>query len=145
MSKIIQGVSSEYLVKSDLLRRGIIPCSPSIHSTPYDLIAVKDLNPFKVQVKSSTFVDGKMEIHFRKSNGKSRRYTKEEVDVIAICERDSGRIAYLPFIDVTKIILYEQFPESMIGINHGAVIRIFDDYRSEERRVGKECRVVEET
>jgi len=128
MTIMNKGIESEYLVMADLIKNNVVPCTPVTHITPYDLIAVDNLNPIKIQVKSGSFVNGKMIIHFRKSNGASRRYTSEEVDVIAVCDRVSKRVGYIPFEDTTRITLYEEQPDSMNGIKKGTKIRVFNEF-----------------
>ncbi|MED1527845.1 group I intron-associated PD-(D/E)XK endonuclease [Bacillus pumilus] len=92
------GYAAENVVRADLAKRNIVSLSPDLPWTHYDLVA--DINGVftRIQVKTNIKHDGyRMKIDNRKSNGVSRPYTKEDYEVLAIVDLESGGVAYLPY------------------------------------------------
>jgi len=131
MSLVVKGISSEYEVIADLIKQGYTPSIPALPTSPYDIIAEKAGAMYKIQVKSSVFEGNKISVHTRKSNGNKdeRRYTTQEIDIIAIHDREGKRTAYIPNEGLTKLTIYSELPKSRNGYRKDDVIRVFDEYR----------------
>lgn len=132
INKAQSGVISEYETMADLVRQGFVPCQPIMPTSPFDIVAVKDDVTYKIQVKSGVFEGNRITVLFRKQYGEAseRRYTKEEVDYVAVYDKGSGRVAYVPFPETMRVSLYKETPHNVNKTNPTAVIRLFSDYES---------------
>jgi hypothetical protein len=97
-----KGDEAELAIAADLLRRGYKVAIPFGQGWDYDLILVRDRRFERVQVKYTEEKDGVIIVRARCHSvvkGKVSRtkvYTSEHVDWVAVYEKKSGMCYYLP-------------------------------------------------
>jgi hypothetical protein len=97
-----KGFAGEHYVIGDLTLKGFVVLQPILPNTPFDLVVYNGKDFVKVQVKTGSYNDdGKMFAYLRKTKGDG--YIESDYDVLAVFETTSKQIAYLPFLDKTKL------------------------------------------
>ncbi|MCM3276337.1 group I intron-associated PD-(D/E)XK endonuclease [Bacillus velezensis] len=125
------GYASERLVESDLLFQGIVVLNPSQPDLEYDLVAKIGNENFKIQVKTGKRKDDKVLVaDIRKSASprnpyKKLHYTKDDVDIFAITDPETRRVAYYPAGEVSREITF-RFEKRKC--RNGYAERLFNDF-----------------
>lgn len=130
------GFMAEHYVAADLIKKGYIPCMPTVPASEFDILAVKGQTKVKVQVKSGAFDGNKMKVDLRKGSAKERKYSEDDVDVYALHDRTSGGIAYLymeDYVGRSQVTLYRRTPESLHGYTDKQRIILFSDCNLREK------------
>lgn len=92
------GKTSEYYVAYELSLQGFDVYFPT-GNPRYDLIAEKNEKRYFIQVKSGIKKDGELKINLR-GNSNTKRYTKDDVDLIIVHERTENKVLYLPIEEI---------------------------------------------
>lgn len=128
----LKGVASEKLVEVDLLLKGFEVFSPSAYGGNFDLLSVKGNDVYRIQVKSATPKDQKMDVDVRRSSvSKSgREYDQDGYDVLAIVNLVERKVAYVKRQNMTarssiKVWLTRDIPTK--GRHIGYEPYVFDD------------------
>lgn len=89
------GYAGEQIVSADLILRNFFPFNSELPSSPVDLIALKENNTYRIQVKTAKFNEyGEMRI------ANLNKYNKNEFDILAVVDIKSKNIAYLKWSEV---------------------------------------------
>lgn len=100
------GHAGEKIVLADLILKNFFPFTSELPSSPVDLIALKNNNTYRIQVKTSTFNDfGKMKI------GNLDKYEENQFDILAIVDLKNKNIAYIKWSEIygrTSITIYNK-------------------------------------
>jgi PD-(D/E)XK endonuclease len=130
--KNLIGFAGEYFVRYDLIMKRIIPNSPDLPWTPYDIIVYIDGVKLSIQVKTVLVEEGnKLVVDCRKSNGKDRTYTSKDYDILAVCDIEQRKVAYIPSEVChgrTQITLLREPPKSLNGYGKDNQPVLFDDF-----------------
>jgi hypothetical protein len=127
--KAFKGYAGENYVIGDLTERGFLVLRPELPSTPFDVGVLIDGRFYKVQVKSGTFVEGKMKIDVRKSlSSGGRHYRQDDFDILAIYETSTKQIAYITYSERTQYTFLADNPRTMNGYKKDFPPVVFSDY-----------------
>ncbi|MGF9711660.1 group I intron-associated PD-(D/E)XK endonuclease [Paenibacillus naphthalenovorans] len=128
----LKGVASEKLVEVDLLLQGYEIFTPSAYGGTYDLLAVNGSSVYRVQVKSATPKDDKLDVDVRRSSHSrtGRDYPEDGYDVLAIANLVDRKVAYVRRSEMTarssiKVWLTRNIPTK--GRHIGYKPYVFDD------------------
>jgi hypothetical protein len=130
--KNLIGYAGEYFVRYDLIMKRIIPNSPDLPWTPYDIIVY--INGTKLAIQVKTIVEessDKLIVDCRKSNGKDRTYTLDDFDILAVCDISFLKVAYIPsdiWHGKQQITLWRSPPKSLNGFGGDKQPLLFDDF-----------------
>jgi hypothetical protein len=92
------GKVSEFYVAFELSNQGFDVYFPT-GNPRYDLIAEKENKRYFIQVKSGLKKAEELKINLR-GNSDTKRYSKEDVDLIIIHERSENAVIYLPIEEI---------------------------------------------
>ena len=84
----------------DLTKKGFIVCNPMTEHAPFDLIAYRDGQSLRVQVKYRTLSNGCLKLQFigvwaDRHGVHIRRVDKSEIDIVCIYSPDTERCYYV--------------------------------------------------
>lgn len=97
MHKKTKGSIAEMIVASRLMEKGWHVLFPFGENSRYDLVAEKDGEFLRIQVKYVTPRNGALEVNCRSSNNWSvDRYTKNQVDFIAAYNPKNKQVYFIP-------------------------------------------------
>jgi len=103
VDKKTKGSIAELRVCGDLMERGWNILLPYGENSRYDLVAERDGQFIRIQVKYVTPKDGAMEVNCRSSNNWSvRPYTSQEIDYIAAFNPKDNAVYYIPVSKIRK-------------------------------------------
>ena len=99
----------------DLYEKGYLILTPHTEHSAFDLVAYKDGNFLRVQVKYRTSRDGKIEVPFRtcwtdKNGTHTQDYDKNEIDVMCIYCPDTDKCYYINPNECGKVFVLRLFP-----------------------------------
>ena len=101
MHKKTKGKIAELMVSAKLLEMEWKILTPLGENNRYDLVAEKDGNFIRIQVKYVTPTSGVLDVNCKSSNNWSvLRYTPDEIDVLAVFDSINRNIYFVP---VTKL------------------------------------------
>lgn len=84
-------------------QQGYIVSMPYGDNAPYDLIIDKDNVLQKVQVKARTEREGAISVELRSAmRGYTHHYTRQDFDILACYNIDTGEMAYLTWDDIQE-------------------------------------------
>lgn len=127
------GRAGEHLVCYDLIMMGY-DAFLSDQGLPFDVICIKDNKLIKIQVKSTKSVieDFRKRLIYRfgirRGKGNLRRYTSEEVDVVAFVALDTKEIAYISIDKVKQTMEFKSHNVEYFIDKGGAYINDFRDF-----------------
>jgi len=96
----IDGAVAEMIVIADLIKRGYFAYKPLIENTECDLVVDIDGKLVKIQIKSGHSDGEKIKVDLTRSSAKSKYYSKQDFDILAIYDSSTGNIAYLKWGDI---------------------------------------------
>lgn len=144
MNKIIDqkrktGDCGEFLVLYDLTKKGFELFSPMNNGSLIDIVAIKDGQSFKIQVKASCKISNeKLEFDIRRSNSV---YSENSFDVLALVDVVNNKVAYMKWSDM--------FDRSTIKMGTNGYDKVgeapgnyFDDYLSFPYEIHNELTVL---
>lgn len=128
-----QGKIAELKVTQDLLLKGYEVFLPVLDSSRADLIAIRDSEVLKVQVKSTSTNNGIATLVINKVRRNSSKgnflspYLPEEIDLFALHICDLDKIAYIKLkdIDVRYTVTFRTSPSKNNQIKD---VRYLEDY-----------------
>ncbi len=93
------------VVTTDLIKQGWIVCRPLSEHAPFDLVVVKGIEKFTIQVKCRTMRNGTLEACLEKSwsnrSGKQvTQYLDTDFDYLAITDGDQY-VGYIPMTEIS--------------------------------------------
>jgi hypothetical protein len=132
-----KGIGAEHLVIFDILERGHDVDTPILAGSTHDMTALG----LRIQVKCGHLDGPRVVADIRRPSAKRRKYSAEDVDVFAIVEPHSRRVAYLRIGELhhaRKLTLYLTQVSSRTGMRPDYIPLYFDDYTDFNRLLSKE-------
>lgn len=132
-SKMAKGVGAEKLVSFDILERGFATLSPDDPLSVFDL----QVGNLRIQVKRGENNGTNIKADLRRPSAKIRRYTAEEVDIFAVVDPVSRRVAYLHMTELVygrRLTLFLTREHTRAGLPASYRAQYFEDY-TDFRRV----------
>lgn len=126
-----RGYAGEHLAIADLTMKFIPTSQPMLPGSPYDLIADVNGERCTIQVKIATHYGDKIRIDYRKSHVKSRTYTREDFDILAVVDLESRRVAYITpdmWLGKTQITMWKNPPKTLNGFGGNRIPVMFEDH-----------------
>lgn len=132
-----KGIGAEHLVIFDIMQRGHDVETPLTSASIHDLTALG----LRIQVKCAHLDGPRVIADIRRPSAKRRKYSAEDIDVFAIVEPVSRRVAYLRIEELhheRKLTLYLAQVNSRTGMRPDYIPLYFDDYTDFNRLLEKE-------
>ncbi|WP_449601048.1 hypothetical protein [Paenibacillus sp. Marseille-Q9583] len=131
--RMARGGAAECNVMLDVLECGFDP------EKPYTALSVHDLTVagLRIQVKRGENNGTNVKADIRRPSAKARHYTSDEIDVFAIVDPVSRRVAYLHMTELTfsrRLTLFLIRDHSRAGLPSAYQAQYFEDY-TDFRRV----------
>jgi PD-(D/E)XK endonuclease len=96
-----KGLQAELFVAYLLSRNGFHVLVPFGEDTRYDLVSEKRGVFKRIQVKHVVSKNGALEVQLRSTNNyQTIHYSPEDVDIIAACSLEDGKVYFIPLGDV---------------------------------------------
>ncbi|MEK5395950.1 group I intron-associated PD-(D/E)XK endonuclease [Paenibacillus sp. FSL K6-2859] len=121
------GASAECNVMLDVLESGFEPLSPRTATSTFDLV----VEGLRIQIKRGDNTGTNLKADIRRPSAKCRKYTAEEVDVFAVVDPISRRVAYVhraELVHERHLTLYLTRDHTRKGLPTSYKAQYFDDY-----------------
>ncbi|MCM3784382.1 group I intron-associated PD-(D/E)XK endonuclease [Neobacillus mesonae] len=136
-NRALKGTGAEHLVIFDMLQQGYDVDVPVLSGTTRDLSA----HGKRIQVKCGVSDGVKVSVDIRRPSAKDRKYSPKDIDIFAVVEPVSRRVAYLHIGELhhsRKLTLYLTREHSRSGMRPNYIPLYFDDYADLTRVLLKE-------
>ncbi|MBY0023815.1 hypothetical protein J2W97_000796 [Paenibacillus jamilae] len=131
-----KGTAAEFIAKADVLESGFDPETPSTATSIHDFTVAG----LRVQVKRAENNGTTLKVDIRRPSASCRYYRKEDVDVFAIVDPISRRVAYIFFDELRygrRLTLFLTREHTRAGLPTEYVPLYFDDYLGIDRVIGR--------